>query len=185
MELLNDRSSVQIPFNVPPTTTITNISLYINLRNIDNYIRRYKNSTIVAQLSVLSSYSGASLPADNTVLPVVTLTGPDGSEGTTADIPLSRETPSLDQCYDSLQKLNHTYISVQVNVHSPPMYTQLGEYDFIISLFLYSPENSRLNSTLSYWTDSYTFTVNIVCSGKPCTILLNSIMFQHFCLDRW
>ena len=166
MELLNDRLSVQIPFNVPPATTTTNISLYINLPNIDSYIRWYgENSTMVAHLSVLSSYSGVSLPVNNTILPVVTLTGPDGSEGNTADILLSRESPSLDQCYDSLQNLNHTYISVPVNVHSPPMYTQLGEYEFIISLSLYSPESSRLNSSLSYRTDSYTVTVNIVSLG--------------------
>ena len=81
-ELLNDRSSVQIPFNVPPATTITNINLYINLPYINNYIRRYdENSTIVAQLSVLSSYSDVSVqPVNNTILPVVTLTGPDGSQ---------------------------------------------------------------------------------------------------------
>ena len=170
MELLDDRSSVQIPFNVPPPTTTTNISLYINLPNIDDYTILYENSTIVAQLSVLSSYSGVSLPVNNTILPVVTLTGPDGSEGNTADIPLSRESPSLDQCYDSLQNLNHTYISVQVNVHSPPVYTQLGEYDVIISLSLYSPESSILNSSLSSQTDSYTVTVNVVSSGKPCTL---------------
>ena len=172
MELLDDRSSLQIPFNVPPPTTTTNISLYINLPYIDNYISWYGSgsSTIVAQLSVLSSYSGIGLPVNNTILPVVTLTGPDGSEGTTADIPLSKESPSLDQCYDSLQNLNHTYISVQVNVHSPPVYTQLGEYDVIISLSLYSPESSILNSSLSSRTDSYTVTVNVVSSGKPCTI---------------
>ena len=179
MELLDDRSSLQIPFNVPPPTTTTNISLYINLPYIDNYIRWYGSgsSTIVAQLSVLSSYSGISLPVNNTILPVVTLTGPDGSEETTVDVPISRESPSLDQCYDTLQDLNHTYISVQVNVHSPPMYTQLGEYDFIISLTLYSPESSRLNSSLNYWTDSYTVTVNIVSSGKLICIISNATMF--------
>ena len=171
MELLNDRLSVQIPFNAPPATTTTNISLYINLPNIDGYIRWYdENSTIVAQLSILSSYSDVTILVNNTILPVVTLTGPDGSEGTTADIPLSKESPSLDQCYDSLQNLNHTYISVQVNVHSPPVYTQLGEYDVIISLSLYSPESSILNSSLSSQTDSYTVTVNVVSSGKPCTL---------------
>ena len=178
VELLNDRLSVQIPFNVPPPTTTTNISLYTNLPYIDNYIRWYgsNSSTIVAQLSVLSSYSGISVPVNNTILPVVTLTGPDGSEGTTAEFPISRESPSLDQCYDSLQNLNHTYISVQVNVHSPPMYTQLGVYEFIISLLLYSPESSALNSSLRYWTDSYTVTVNIISSGKPCVILFNAII---------
>ena len=179
VELLNDRLSVQIPFNVPPPTTTTNISLYTNLPNIDNYNRWYhENSTIVAQLSILSSYSGISVPVNNTILPVVTLTGPDGSEGTTAEFPISRESPSLDQCYDSLQNLNHTYISVLVNVHSPPMYTQLGEYEFIISLLLYSPESSALNSSLRYQTDSYTVTVNIISSGKPCVILFNATMLN-------
>ena len=179
MELLDDRSSVQIPFNVPPPTTTTNISLYINLPNIDDYTRLYENSTIVAHLSVLSSYSGVSLPVNNTILPVVTLTGLDGSEGTTADIPISRESLSLDHCYDSLQNLNHTYISVQVNVHSPPVYIKLGGYEFFIGLFLYSPESSALNLSLSYQTDSYNYIVNIVSSGKlhVCTITINATMF--------
>ena len=183
MELLDDRSSLQIPFNVPPATTTTNISLYINLPYIDNYIRWYGSgsSTIVAQLSVLSSYSGISLPVNNTILPVVTLTRPDGSEGNTANIPLSWESPSLDQCYDTLQNLNHTYISLQVNIHSPPVYTQLGEYyDYFISLFLYSPESSTLNSTLSYRTDSYTVTVNIVSSSKPCIFLFTQCQHNMF-----
>ena len=185
VELLNDRSSVQIPFNVPPPTTTTNIRLYINLQSVDNYMRWHENSAIVAHLSVLSSYSGVSLPVNNTILPVVTLTGPNGSEGTTVDIPLNRESLSLDQCYDNLQNLNHTYISVKVNIHSPPMYTQLGEYDFIISLFLYSPERLALNITLSHEfpPDSYTVTVNIVSSGKPYTVLINLLnATMHVCI---
>ena len=178
MELLNDRSSLQIPFNAPPNITTTNISLYINLPNIDDFTRSYdEDTTIVAHLSVVSSYSGVDPPADNTILPVVTLTGLDGLEGTTAVVPISRESP-LDQCYDSLQNINHTYISLQVNIHSPPMYTQLGEYDFIISLLLYSPESSALNSSLRYQTDSYTVTVNIISTGKPCVILFNATMFN-------
>ena len=58
------------------------------------------------------------------------------------------------------------------------MYTQLGEYDFIISLFLYSPESSALNSSLSNepQPDGYTVTVSIISLGKPSTVfyLLNA-----------
>ena len=181
VELLNDRLSVQIPFNAPPNITTTNISLYINLRNIDDFTRSYdEDTTIVAHLSVLSSYSGVDPPADNTILPVVTLTGLNGLEETTAVIPISRKSP-LDQCYDSLQNLNHTYINVQVNVHSPPMYTQLGEYDFIISLFLYSPESSALNSSLSSepQPDGYTVTVSIISLGKPSTVFYSLNATTH------
>ena len=172
---ISNLSSVQIPFNLPPPTTTFNISLYINFPLIDNY-----GAIIVAHLSVLSSYSGVSIPVNNTILPVVTLTRPDGSEGITAVIPLIREFLYLDQCYDSFQNLNLTYFSVQVHVHSPPMYTQLGEYEFLISLFLYSPQSSALNSILrndAY--GSYTFTVNIVSSGKPCTVLLNATIYNY------
>ena len=102
---ISNHSSVQTPFNVPPPTTTFNISLYINFPLIDNY-----GAIIVAHLSVhLSSYSGVSIPVNNTILPVVTLTRPDGLEGITAVIPLSREFLYLDQCYDSFQNLNHTY----------------------------------------------------------------------------
>ena len=91
---------------------------------------------MVARLLVVSSYSGIDLPVNNTIVPVVTLTAPNGTESMTVDTLLNNTQFHIEQCYESFLKQNHTYINVPVNIHSPLMYTQLGEYDFTITLDL-------------------------------------------------
>ena len=168
-QFLNDQSMVQIPFNAPPTIITTNISMYINFPRVNDYIRWYGNgnSTVVARLSVVSSYSGIDLPVNNTIVPVVTLTAPNGTESMTVDILLNINESYIEHCYDSLLNQSHTIVNVPVNIHSPLMYTQLGEYDFTITLDLISPDSSSLNDQLRYNTDdTYTLTVNITNTGK-------------------
>ena len=149
-EFFADRSLVQIPFNAPPSDISTNISLYINFPYIFYYIRRYgsSNSTVTTHLTLVSSYSGISLPVNNTILPVVTLIAPNGTEGAVIDIPLKSDSHYINHCYNALQKVNHSFISVPVNIRSPLMYTQLGQYDFAVDLRLFSPDSSSLNSFL-------------------------------------
>ena len=167
-EFLNEHSLIQIPFNTPPSDITTDINLHINFPLILTYIRFYgnSNSTVVANLTLVSSYSGISLPANNTILPVVTLIAPDGTEGAVIDIPLNNTSPYIKHCYNAIQKLNHTIISVRVNIHSPLMYTQLGQYDFVVESRLFSPDSTSLNSMLRYQRDSYTLTVNITNNGN-------------------
>ena len=170
---------VQIPFNAPPTIITTNISMYINFPRLNNYIRGYGNgnSTVVARLSVVSSYSGIDLPVNNTIVPVVTLTAPNGTESTTTDILLNINESHIERCYDNFLNQSHTLVNVPVNIHSPLMYTQLGEYDFTITLDLVSPDNTRLNTVLGYSNDdTYTLTVNITTTGKLTLIINESII---------
>ena len=184
-EIFNDRSSlVQIPFNAPPSSITTNINLYIDLPLIFNYIRWFgsSNSTVVARLTLVSSYSSISLPANNTILPVVTLIAPDGTEGAVIDIPLKSDSPYIKHCYNTFQ--NSTFISVRVNIRSPLMYTQLGQYDFVVELGLFSPDSTSLNSTLHYRRDRYTLTVNITNNGNShlqtlCFIMIIHVRYRH------
>ena len=170
-EFFADHSLVQIPFNAPPSDITTNISLYINFPRIFDYIRWYggSNSTVVARLMFVSSYSGISLPANNTILPVVTLIAPNGTKGAVIDIPLKNDSSYINHCYNALQKVNHSFISVQVNIRSPLMYTQLGQYDFVVDLRLLSPDSTSLNTSLRYRSDTrdrHTLTVNITTNGN-------------------
>ena len=168
-QFLNDQSMVQIPFNAPPTIITTSISIYINFPKVNNYIRWYgnKNSIVVARLSVVSSYSGIDLPVNNTIVPVVTLTAPNGTESMTVDNLLNINDSHTERCYDSFLKQNHTFVYVPVNIYSPLIYTQLGQYDFTITLNLFtSDNNARFNSRLRYETNIYTLTVNITNTGK-------------------
>ena len=167
-EFLNERSLVQIPFNAPPNSINTNINLYINFPLIFDYISWYgsSSSTVVARLMLVSSYSGISLPVNNTILPVVTLIAPNGTEGAVIDIPLvpQNDFHYIKHCYNALQ--NITFMSVRVNISSPLMYSQLGQYDFVVRLGLFSSDSTSLNSTLSYLRDTYTLTVNITNNGS-------------------
>ena len=180
-EFLIDRSLVQIPFNTPPSIITTDINLYINFPRIFYYIRWYgsSNSTVFAHLTLVSSYSGISLPANNTILPVVTLIAPDGTEGEVIDIPLNNTSPYIKHCYNTFQ--NSTFISVRVNIRSPLMYTQLGQHDFVVELGLFSPDSTSLNSTLRYQRDSYTLTVNITNNGNSHlqTLCFIMIIYVH------
>ena len=180
-DFFNARSLVQIPFSAPPSDITTNISLYINFPRIFDYIRRYgsSNSTVVTNLTLVSSYSGISLPANNTILPVVTLIAPDGTEGAVIDIPLNYTSPYINHCYNAFQKLNHTIISVRANIHSPLMYTQLGQYDFVVESRLFSPDSTSLNSILRHWRDIYTLIVNITNIGNSHLQTLCFIMIIH------
>ena len=162
---------MQIPFDAPPSDITTNISLYINFPRIFDYIRWYgsSDSTVVARLTLVSSYSGISLPVNNTILPVVTLLAPNGTEGAVIDIPLKNDSYYINHCYNALQKVNHSFISVPVNIRSPLMYTQLGQYDFVVDLRLFSPDNISLNSSLrdlSGTRDRHTLTVNVTNNGN-------------------
>ena len=158
----------QIPFNAPPIITTTNITMYIRFNDINNYIRYYGNgnSTIFARLSVVSSYSGIDLPVNNTIVPVVTLTAPNGTESMIVDILLNINESYIQSCYDSFLNQSYNRITMSVNIHSPLMYTQLGEYDFTITLELISPDNARLNRELQYHDDTYSLTVRITNPGK-------------------
>ena len=180
-EFLNEHSLIQIPFNTPPSDITTDINLHINFPLILAIIRFFgnSNSTVVANLTLVSSYSGISLPANNTILPVVTLIAPDGTEGAVIDIPLNNTSPYIKHCYNALQKRNHTIISVLVNIHSPLMYTQLGQYDFVVEIRLFSPDSTSLNSLLRYQRDSYTLTVNITNNGNSHLQTLCFIMIIH------
>ena len=162
---------MQIPFNAPPSDITANIKLYINFPRIFDYIRWYgsSNSTVVARLTLVSSYSGIIIPANNTILPVVTLIAPNGTKGAVIDIPLKNDSYYINHCYNALQKVNHSFISVQGNIHSPLLYTQLGQYDFVVDLRLFSPDSTSLNSFLRYLNgtrDRHTLTVNITTNGN-------------------
>ena len=160
---------VQIPFNAPPTIITTNISMYINFLRVNDYIRWYvnENSTVAARLSLVSSYSGIDLPVNNTIVPVVTLTAPNGTESMTVDILLNINESHIERCYDSFLNESHTLVNVPVNIHSPLMYTQLGEYVFTITLDLVSLDSSSLTDQLEdIIDDAYTFTVNITNNGE-------------------
>ena len=172
-QFLNDQSMVQIRFNAPPTIITTNISMYINFPRVNDYIRWYgnENSTVVARLSVVSSYSGIDLPVNNTI---VTLTAPNGTESMTVDILLNINESHIERCYDSFLNESHTLVNVPVNIHSPLMYTQLGEYNFTITLDLISLDSSSLNDQLEdIIDDAYTFTVNITNNGESSILIGN------------
>ena len=141
--------------------------MYINFNNINYYIRYFGsgNSAVFARLSVVSIYSGIDLPVNNTIVPVVTLTAPNGTESMIVDILLSINESHIERCHDSFLNQTHTLVNVPVNIHSPLMYTQLGEYDFTITLDLISPDSSNLNNRIQYFKDTYKFTINITKTG--------------------
>ena len=170
-QFLNEQSMVQIPFNAPPTIITTNISIYINFPELNDYIRWFgnENSTVVARLSVVSSYSGIDLPVNNTIVPVVTLTAPNGTESMTVDILLNINESHIERCYDSFLNQSHTLVNVPVNIHSPLMYTQLGEYNFTVTMHLISStaDDTFLHFLFQYYgKDAYIVTVNITNNGK-------------------
>ena len=171
IEFITDDSLVQIPFNAPPSDIVTNISLYINFPLIFDYIRwdgGDSNSTVLARLRIthVSSYSGISLPANNTILPVVTLTAPDGTEGAVIDIPLKNDSRYIKHCYNALQNITHSFTSVQVNIRSPLIYTQLGHHDFIVELDDLFTTDYTLYYLPGYLSGGYTLTVNITSNGN-------------------
>ena len=195
-EFLNEHSLVQIPFNAPPSIITTNISFYINFPLIFDYISFYINfplifdhiswfgspsPTMVAHLTLVSSYSGISLPVNNTILPVVTLVAPNGTEGTVIDIPLQNDSDYAKHCYKTLQDI--AFMSVQVNIHSPLMYTQLGQHDFVVELQLFSPDSNLLSIFLQYLIkDRYTLAVNITNNGNLHLQTLHVLSYNHLCI---
>ena len=153
--------------------------MYINFPRANDFIRWYGNGNsakIVARLSVVSSYSGIDLPVNNTIVPVVTLTAPNGTESMIIDILLNINESHIERCHDSFLNQTHTLVNVPVNIHSPLMYTQLGEYDFTITLDLISPDNTGLNSQLQYYKDTYKVAINITKTGT-----LKSHNICHYC----
>ena len=186
-EFVNDRSLVQIPFNATPSNIFTNNNLYINFRNIFQYISIFgrSNSTVVARLMLVSSYSGISLLVNNTILPVVTLLAPNGTEGAVIDIPLKNDSCYMKYCYNAFQRLTHSFLNVRVSIRSPLMYTQLGQYDFVIEFRLFSPsddDSTFLNLVLSQARDSHTLTVNITNNGNLhlLTLCFIMIIYAHY-----
>ena len=172
-EFLNDSSTVQIAWDNPPATITTTIALYINFNSY--YFSYYDTTnTIVARIEVISIYSSTSLPSNNTIVPEVTLTNPNGSERSSLELALTNVTAGIEYCYDVLQNINHTIYHVQANIHSPDMYSQLGEHNFAIKLSFYSPDNLQLNRNLQYQNDTYALTVNITTAGMFYDIWYNN-----------
>ena len=177
VKFLNEHSLVQIPFNAPPSIITTNINFYINLPVIFDWFGS-SSSTLVARLTLVSSYSGISLPVNNTILPEVTLIAPNGTEGAVIDIPLKNDSAYAKHCYKTLQDI--AFLSVQVNIHSPLMYTQLGQHDFVVELKLFSPS---LNVPLHYlYRDSHTLAVNITNDGNLHLQTLHVLSYNHLCI---
>ena len=143
----------------------TNIRLYINFGNYYFHNSQYPNATIVAQIQVISAYSGTSVPANNTIVPGVTLTNPNGTEGSSLEITLKNTMAGIEYCYDELQNTNYTFFHVQANIHSPDMYSRLGEHNFTIKVTFFSPESLQLTQNLQYRTDIHTLIVNITTTG--------------------
>ena len=160
--LFNDQSKHQIPFNAPPATITTNITTYINFRDVDNFLSFY-NSTLFARLSVVSSYSGIDLPVNNTIVPVVTLTAPNGTESMIVDILLNINESHIERCHDSFLNQSFNRITLSVNIHSPLMYTQLGEHNFTIALDLIDYRNKQ--EYANFHLDDYILTVNVTSNG--------------------
>ena len=162
-EFLNDRATVQILWDNPPANITNTIELYINFSSV----HFNTDATIVARLQVTS------VPATATAtVPEVTLTSPNGTEGSSLELTLKNTTAGIEHCYDELQDINHTLYCVQANIHSPEMYNQLDEHIFFIRLTLYSPENSEVASSLQHLTETYILTVNI--TGGMRTIVLSN-----------
>ena len=164
-EFLNDRSTVQIPWDNPPATITTTIPLYIDFNHYYFNFSGNTNATIVARLQVISIYSGTSLPVNNTIVPEVTLTNPNGTEGSSLEFILKNTTAGIEYCYSELQNINHTIYHVQANIHSPNMYSQLGEHNFTIRLTFHSPDSLQLTQNLQYRTDTYTLIVDITTTS--------------------
>ena len=187
-EFFNDRSTVQIPWDNPPAIMTTTIRLYINFDNYYFQNSQYPNATIVARIQVISVYSGTSVPANNTIVPGVTLTNPNGTEGSSLEITLKNTMAGIEYCYDELQNTNYTFFHVQANIHSPDMYSRLGEHNFTIKVSFYSPESLRLTlSYLQYRTDTHTLIVNITTTGllycdSTYNIIYDNCNLIHLCL---
>ena len=159
-KFLNDRSMFQIPRNSPPTTITTIITLYINFNSY--YFSYNTNATIIARLQVGSVYTSV---LSNTIVPEVTLTNPNGSEGSSLELTLKNTTAGIEYCYDELRDTNHTLYHVQANIHSPDMYSHIGKHNFTIRLTFYSPESVQLTNNLRSRRDTHTIIVDISTAG--------------------
>ena len=156
---LNYRTVFQIPRDHSPTTITTTITLYINFNSY--YFSYNTNATIIARLQVHSIHS--SVLTNNT--PEVTLTNPNGTEGSSLELTLKNTTAGIEYCYDELRGTNLTLYHVQANIHSPDMYSQIGNHYFTIRLTFYSPESVNLTNNLRYIGDTHTVTVDITRAG--------------------
>ena len=162
-EFLNDKSVLQIPWDSPSTTNTTTITLFIDF---NSYLFSYiTNATIVARLQVVSTYNHTSALTNNTIVPEVTLTYPNGTEGSSLELTLKRTSAEIEYCYDELRDTNHSLYHIQANIHHPDMYSQIGEHNFSIRLTFYSPESLQLTNMLRYRTDIYNLTVEITTTG--------------------
>ena len=184
-EFLNDRSTVEIPWDNPPATITTDIELYINFDSYYFWIFGNTNATIVARLQVISIHSGNTIPASNTILPQVTLTNPNAktegsslTEGSSVELTLKNTTAGLEYCYDAFQNTSHTLYRVQAKIHSPHMYSQLGEHNFTIILTFYSPESLQLTNSLRHRTDTYSLIVDIIAGSMLDEKINNYYAFQ-------
>ena len=142
----------------------TTIRLYINFGNYFFYSYE-ANATIVTRIQVFSVYSGTSVPANNTIVPGVTLTNPNGTEESSLEMTLNNILAGYEYCHDELQNTNHRFTDVQANIHSPDMYSQLGEHNFTIKVSFFSPESVQLTQSLQSRTDTHTLIVNITTTG--------------------
>ena len=164
----------------------TTIRLYINFGNYFFYSYE-ANATIVTRIQVFSVYSGTSVPANNTIVPGVTLTNPNGTEGSSLEITLKNTMAGIEYCYDELQNTNYTFFHVQANIHSPDMYSRLGEHNFTIKVTFFSPESLQLTQNLQYRTDTHTLIVNITTTGmfycdSICKVNYDNCNLIHICL---
>ena len=158
-EFPNNRPVFQIPWYSPPTTITTTITLYINF---NSYLFSYNtNATIIARLQVPSIHT--SVLTNN--MPEVTLTHPNGTEGSSLELTLKNTTAGIEYCYDELRDTNHTLYHVQANIHSPGMYTHTRKHYFYIRLTFYSPESVQLTNILRYRRVTHTITVDITRAG--------------------
>ena len=155
----NHRSVFQIPRYNPPTTITTTIKMYINFNSY--YFSYNTNATIIARLQV--TYSHTSVLTNN--IPKVTLTNPNGTEGSSLELTLKNTTAGIEYCYDELRGTNNTLYYVQANIHSPDMYSQIRKHNFTIRLTFYSPESVQLTNNMRYMSDTYTTTVDITRAG--------------------
>ena len=110
-----------------------------------------------------SNYSGNLIPVNNTIVPEVNLSNPNaGTEGSSLELTLKNTTAGVEYCHDATEDTNHALYRVQVNIHSPNMYSQLGNYTFTLRLTFYSPESLQLTNSLQYETDTYTVFVDVI-----------------------
>ena len=92
-------------------------------------------------------------------MPEVTLTNPNGTEGSSLELTLKKASAGIKYCYDELRGTNHTLYRVQANLHTPDMYSRIGNLYFNIRLTFYSPGSVQLTNDLRYRTDTHTIAV--------------------------